>query len=243
MKSLSTSHNITLLELMAAITLFSLSFYIFARSFTSTVILNVLTSISPFKWSIDTLFISLIVLIILGFAFDTKSGGWPLAATMSWILLLPSLLGYSNTDFLRFFGIPLNLTMFKPDAPVLFVLGTGVLLAAGDLFFFNMDSLQWIRSRLSLRGAPRRDIDFVIWKDFVFLSGITIASAVFTFSGGISSLLLADIFSDLVSKFHLIFIILPVAASAIISVTLLLYLRKTGEPVQKEGFLGASEGR
>jgi hypothetical protein len=228
---------------MAAITLFSLSFYIFARSFASTVVLNVLTSISPFQWSIDTLFISLIVLIILGFAYDIESGGWPLAATISWTLLLSSLLGYSNTDFLGFFGIPLNLAMFKPDVPVPFVLGTGILLAAGDLFFFNMDSLKWIRSRLSLRGAPRRDIDLVIWRNFVFLSGIAIASAVLTFSGGISSLLLADIFSDLASKFHLIFIILPVAASAIISITLLLYLRKTGEPGQKEGFLGASDGR
>ncbi len=243
MKSLSTSHNISLLELMAGITIFSLSFYIFARSFTSTMILNILTSISPFKWSLDTLFISLIVLILLGFAHDTESGGWPLAETMSWILLLPSLLGYSNTDFLRLFGVSLNLAMFKPDAPVPFILGTGVLLAAGDLFFFNMESLQWIRSRLSLRGAPRRDIDLVIWKDFVFLSGITIASTVLTFSGGISSLFLADIFSNLVSKFHLIFIILPVVASAIISITLLLYLRKTGEPSQKETLLGASEGR
>jgi hypothetical protein len=243
MRSSNSSRNITLLEFMATIVLFSLSFYIFAKSFASTVILKVLTSVSPFNWSIDTLFVGLTALILLGYLYDTEGGGWPLAATISWILLLPSLLGYSNTNFLGFFGISFNLGIFKPNVPIPLVLGTGILLAAGDLFFFNMDSLQWIRSRLSSRGAPGKDIDFVIWKDFLYLSGIAIVSAVFTLGGGISSLLLAGMLTDLASKSLLIFIVLPAAASLIISITILLYLRKTDDLGQGNDSLGATELR
>jgi hypothetical protein len=242
MRRLKTNSKIMLLEFMATIMLFVLSFYVFAKGFTSTMILFVLTSISPFKWSIEMLFLSLIVFILVGFFYDTKSG-WPLASIISWILLLPSILGYSSIDVLRFFGIPFNLGVFKPDVPIPFVLGIGVLLAAGDLFFFNMDSLQWIRLRLSSRGAPLEDIEVVIWNNFIYLSSIVIISVALTLGASISVLLIADISLEVASKFHLLFIIVPVAVSAIISITLLLYLRNTGELRQKEGFLGAAGGR
>lgn len=234
---------IAIMQLVINISLFGLSFYIFAKSFTSTIILLILEAVFPISWSKHMMFIILSILIIIAFLFDVEGGGWQMGSTISWSIFIPCLLGYSNMDFSAILGFPLNFKVLKPDASFLFVLVTGILLAAGDLLSFNNISLQWVKSRLTARGASKKDIDFVIGKSFLYLSGLTLLSAALTLCSSVSALLLTETIPSVQSERSLLFTLLPVFASAIISITLLIYLRGGAKLRQKEDLSGGTSER
>lgn len=231
-------------ELAFTVALFILSFYIFSRNFVSNIIVGLLGAIIPAAGSLGILFAALFFLVLADFFYKTRRGRRPLGTEISWILFLPSIMGYAMMDPLKILSLPFTLSQLQPQVPYMLVVITAVLLASGDVYFSNTESIQMLRMRFAARGALRSDLDTAIRKNHIFVCCLVIATFFITLAGCAAVNYIAGPLAGLGAALPFQLILLPVLIVSITAAILFLYLKSSlakpalgdvGDPVKKEG--------
>ena len=116
------------------------------------------------------LFVSLLVLIIFGNE-KVSSGTY----VFLWILLLPSILGFSNLDWFKIIGLPFNLGVLAPNLPFTLVLAAGFVLVTTRIFFSFASQIKNTRRELLGRGALELDAQNALSEQSRFFSKLILA--------------------------------------------------------------------
>jgi hypothetical protein len=116
------------------------------------------------------LFAGLLLLIILGNE-KTSSRTYDFL----WILLLPSILWFSNIDWFKILGLPFNFEILAPNLPFTLVLATGLVLATTRIFFSFVSQIKNTRQELLGRGASELDAQNAFREQSRFFSKLILA--------------------------------------------------------------------
>lgn len=166
--------TISLAPLLAACTVLPLVLYVFTRNHIYNMILAALDLVFPNFDTYQTpilavLFVGLLILFIFG-SEKAMSGTY----IFLWVLLLPSILWFSNLDWFRITGLPFNLEVFAANLPFIEVLVAGVVLVTTRIFFSFMSQIKNTRLELLGRGALGPDAQRAVSKQSTFFSALVL---------------------------------------------------------------------
>jgi len=212
-------------ELTFTVALFVLSFYIFSQNFVSGLMISLLGAILPAAGSLGILFVVLFLLVLLDFFYKTRRGRRPLGTEIGWVLFLPSIMGYALMDPLKILNLPFTLSQLQPQVPYMLVVFTAVLLASGDVYFSNTESIHALRARFAARGALRTDLEEAIRKNHVFVCYVVAATLLVALAGGAAATYLSGPLEGLAAIFPFQFVLLPILIVLITAIIIYMYLR------------------
>lgn len=237
---LRTGAAITTSELIVTVALFSLAFYIFSQSLVSVLVLQLLGLVLPIAWSMGILFVLLFLVVMIDFFRKMGSSKRPMGMEIAWLLFLPSIIGYALLDPLKILHTQFALSQIQPQVPFIWVLATAILLAAGDIYFFGIESLRTMGSRLAARGAAKTDLNVAVWKNYLFVVGIVMVTYGIALAGGVGITYLEPPLAQLATAFSYQSILLVILTVSVIAIIIYVYLMRIGfaegtEEVRGEG--------
>ena len=224
---------VSLTEIIVALAIFGLAFYVFIRNRFYNLILTVLNSIFPsFQISEAVVFALFFGIVLILYALNSE-GAFSKIYYLSWILFLPSVLWFSKMDWLQILGLPVNFEVFATDLPFMEVFAVGLVLVSAKIFFFFTSQIKNLRLELLVRGASETDVEKVVFKEFVFCSALIVFCA-----GGVFVIVVATPLLKTIVRVWLASLIYPhVILGFIVLVTLatciLMYLRSHAEIGEK----------
>jgi hypothetical protein len=241
---MSPSHDNLLRSSISTAVLFSMfsfSFYIISTTSFGAAVIQFLQLLIPITWSMELVYVILFLLITICLLWKRKEG-WDLGVTFSWLMLALPVLSYSLLDPLKALNFPITFAFFKPSVPYFALIAAGIVVATGSIYLTNEDYLWNLRASLLSRGASTEELDTAIWKNYRYVSMLVLAacactfgvSFLFTFSGGY--------LSSVVSLIPLSIYLVPILATIILSLVLLLYLYERGKLLQKGPKVGENHG-
>ena len=164
-------------QLVAAVAVLSLVFEVFMHNRLYGTILNGLNFVLPgFRFYqtpiLGLLFASLLALIMFG---SEKAGST--TYDLLWLLLLPSILGFSRLDWFKALGLPFNFEAFAPNLPFTLVLAAGLVLVITRIFSSFVSQINNTRKELLGRGASEPDMQKALGEQSGFFSKLILACA------------------------------------------------------------------
>jgi hypothetical protein len=161
---------IRLAQLAAAVAVLSMIFEVFTHDQLYGTIVNGLNFVLPgFRFYqtpiLGLLFAGLLVLIMFG---SQKAGST--TYDLLWLLLLPSILGFSQLDWFKMLGLPFNFEVFAPNLPFTLVLAAGLVLVITRIFLSSVSQINNTRRELLGRGASEPDTQKALGEQSNFFS-------------------------------------------------------------------------
>ncbi len=170
------------------------------------------------------LFAGLLILIIYGNE-KASSGTYDFL----WILLLPSILWFSNVDWFKILGLPFNFEALAPNLPFTLVLATGLVLVTTRVFFSFVSQIKTTRQELLGRGASEPDTQKTLSEQSHFFSKFILACA------GAALLLVMvastarSVLQQSLPAMQYPYIILGLASATLLAICTALYLKSNAE--------------
>lgn len=116
--------------------------------------------------------------LIAGITSNVRVLRW--ALRLGTIMFVPSLLYYSQIDWMYIVGIKINLAMLKNDLPEAYTLCNGIILIAAAMMLRSHVQLMKVREMLEKRGALPEDIDIAVGSNYRYVLFVTGISALAT---------------------------------------------------------------
>jgi hypothetical protein len=161
---------ILLTEALTSFGAFLLSYYNFIHNNLYTIILTTMEALNvPQQICAIVLLATLLVAV---FAM-TVAGAFSRICQISFMLLIPSILWFSNLDWLQILELPINLQLFKTDLPFTFTLYSGLLIVSCETLHYFLFQIKRTRDELLSRGAYKADVGKVTMKQLKFSSTLT----------------------------------------------------------------------
>ena len=208
---------------------FLLSYYNLTHNNLYTSILTVLEALNvPQQLSV-----MILPAILLSAVFTLMlAGAFSKICHLSLILLIPSVLWFSNLDWLQILRLPINLQFFKTDLPFTCILYSGLLIISCETLFHFLSQIKSTRSELLSRGADKEDVEKVAIKQFTFASTLTALCTLTTLVIVNAAFLLKTTFQNFTRQILYPYITLGAISTAITIICILAYLRSQAEESQ-----------
>ena len=215
--------TISLAQLLAALIVLPLIFYVFTRNQLYTAALSAMSFI-PDSNTFLTLILAVlfsVLLILIVFGSERIISG---AYVLLWILLLPSVLWFSNFDWFKAFGFPFNFGMLAANLPFVEVLATGLVLVTTRIFLLFNSQIKNTKRELFARGASEIDTENAMVKQASFFLKLTLGCIGLAFLIAVlSSTVNIAVQTWLMSMPY--YAILGLAGAATLLICIVLYLR------------------
>lgn len=222
MKNKKAFPLIFLTEALASLIVFSLSYYNFIHNNLYTSILTVLEALNvPQQLCtiiLPAILFSMVFTLMLAGAFSK-------ICHLSLILLIPSILCFSNLDWLQILRLPISLQFFKTDLPLTYILYSGLLIISCETLFYFNSQIKRTRNELLSRGAEKVDVEKVAMKQFAFASTLTALCTLTTLVIANVAFLLKTTFQNFTKQILYPYITLGAVSAAITIICILAYLK------------------
>jgi hypothetical protein len=222
MKNKKAFPLIFLTEALASLIVFSLSYYNFTHNNLYTSILTVLEALNVPQQLCTIILPAILLSAVLTL---TLAGAFSKICHLSLILLIPSILWFSNLDWLQILGLPINLQFFKTDLPFTYTLYSGLLLISSETLLYFFSQIKITRNELLSRGAEKVDVERVAMKQFAFASTLTALCTLATLVISNAAFLLKTTFQNFTKQILHPYITLGAISAAITIICILAYLR------------------
>ena len=175
------------------------------------------------KTTVTIVFVLIVTILVFLVAFFRGKGYVEFLFTFSFLLFVPSVLPFSETNWLSIVDIVIetNLSSFT-------ILAVGIVIIAGSTLLVEVTQISEFGSNLSDRGATEETIEKVVRKKMLYSSSLVV------FSGGLSVFVLpvASFFVPELQRFlsglPLVHILVAIGTAIAISLTVLFYLISQG---------------
>jgi hypothetical protein len=224
-----SSFTLFLTEASASLTVFAISYYCFINNNLYAYLLTVLNQLylPPHLTPLILPSILISVVFIL-----TLTGAFTKICRLSLVLLFPSILWFSDIDWLQILNSPVSLQFFKTQIPSTYILSAGLLLISTEILLHFLQHAEKTRSELLRRGAERRDVEKTTTKQFVFALTLTALSTLIAVTTASAALFLKVALLNITTQMPYPHITLGTIAAVILFTSILAYLKATGAYTQ-----------
>lgn len=228
MKAVS-SVTMRLTQLAAAVAVLSLVFEVFTHNRLYGTILNGLGFALPDFRLYQTpilavIFAGLLILIIFG---NEKASSN--TYDFLWILLLPSILGFSSLDWFKMLGLPFNFESLAANLPFTLVLAAGLVLVVTRIFFSFVSQINHTRQELLGRGASEPDTQKALSEQSHFFSKLILACAGTAVLIIVTASTAEVVLQQSLPPLQYPYVILGLASATLLTICTALYLKSHAE--------------
>lgn len=218
-----------LMQLAAAVAVLSLVFEVFTRNQLYGMVLKGWAFALPNFRVYQT---PILVLLFAGLLFLIVFGNENVSSRtydFLWILLLPSILWFSNIDWFKILGLPFNFGILAPNLPFTLVLATGLLLATTRIFSSFVSQIKNTKQELLGRGASELDTQNALSEQSRFFSKLILVctgAALFIVSTASTAKV---VLQQSLSPMQYPYVILGLASATMLTICTALYLKSHAE--------------
>jgi len=222
-----------LTQLAAAFAALSLVLEVFIHNQLYSTILKDLNFALPNINSYQTpilvlLFAGLLILIMFGNE-KASSGTYDFL----WVLLLPSILWFSNVDWFKVLGLPFNFEALAPNLPFTLVLAAGLVLITTRVFFSFVSQIKTTKQELVGRGASEPDTQKALSEQSHFFSKFILACAAAALLIIMVASTARGVLQQSLPPLQYPYVILGLASATLLAICTALYLKSHAEIVKQ----------
>jgi hypothetical protein len=229
LRHINDSYLIGLTEIVLALVSFALAFYVFVKTEISAAILNELNALFSFSGYSGITVMAAIFTVVFIIAITLRKGAFfaRVVCYLSWALIVPAILGFSQFDWLRLFQMPDDFNVFHTALSLTAVLDISLIIAGCQFFFLITDRLRATQKELVKRKAPAGDVEAAIRHAFGFSFAVVSCCVIAVFLTSLALPFAKPMIEMLLADIPYSYLIITCAVFACLAVGVALYL--TGE--------------
>ena len=226
--------TISLAQLLAALGVLSLIFYVFTHNQVYTTALSTMSFIFPDSNTFLTLILAVLFSILLILIIFGSEKVISRTYMFVWIFLLPSILWFSNFDWFKALGLPIDFGMLAANLPFAEVLATGLVLVTTGIFLSFLSQIKNTKRELLARGASEADAGKAMTKQSFFFSALILGCIGVASLIAVASSTAKIAVQTWLTSLPYSYTILGLAGAVVLMICVVLYLRSHAQISEKD---------
>jgi hypothetical protein len=226
--------TISLAQLLAALVVLPLIFYVFTHNHVYTAALSTMSFIFPDSNTFLPLILAVLFSILLIMILFGSEKVISRTYMFLWILLLPSVLWFSNFDWFKALGLPVDFGMLAANLPFAEVLATSLVLVTTGIFLSLISQIKKTKRELLARGASEVDTGKAMTKQSFFFSTLVLGCIGVVSLIAVASSIAKIAVQTWLTSLPYLYTILGLAGAVALMICVVLYLRSHAQISEKD---------